>query len=112
MAAVSVIFRGRVDRCFDWGWHCGHGFRGRVDRCFDCGAGGFGRVRRRVGRDRRRDYGDGGPGLRRPADGAGPVGRVRRGSQHGPGCGFRGHGGREDRRFRFEGFDVGRHDGG
>ena len=49
------------------------------------------------------------------ADGAGPVagvGRVRQGSQHGPGCGFRGNGGREDCRFRFEGFDVGRHDGG
>ena len=88
-----------------------------MDRCFDCGDGGFGRVHRRVGRDRRRDYGDGGPGLRRPGrrrgwtrDGG--IGRVRRGSQHGPGCGFRGHGGREDRRFRFEGFDVGRHDGG
>ena len=46
------------------------------------------------------------------ASGDSGVGRVRRGSQHGPGCGFRGSGGREDCRFRFEGFDVGRHDGG
>ena len=73
-------FRGRVDRCWDCGWHCGHGFRGRVGRCFDREDGGFGRVRRCVGRDRRRDY-----GRRRGWTRDDGFGRVRRGSQHGPG---------------------------
>ena len=87
-----------------------------MDRCFDCGHGGFVRVRRHFGRDQRRDYGDGGPGLRRPGQRRGwtldgCAGRVRRSSQHGSGCGFRGDGGGEDCGFRFVRFDAGRRNG-